>query len=106
MKKTIFREAFGNSQKIRILEVLIVGRDLDWSLTDIAEQADVGWTTLHRGFDSMIKSGLVKFSRTIGRAKLYKINEENLVAKELVKVFDLLMKDANNKAIEEVEISA
>ena len=105
MESTIFKEAFGNSPKIRILEVLILGRGLDWSLTDIAEQANVSWSTLHRIFDSMLQSGIVKFSRTIGKAKLYKINEKNLVAKELIKVFDLLTKEENKNVLTEIEVA-
>ena len=104
MANSIFREAFGNSPKTRILEVLIMGRGLDWSLTDIAEQAEIGWTTLHRIFDSMLKSSLVKFTRTIGKAKLYKINEKNLVAR--VRIFDLLMKEENNKVLDQIEVTA
>ncbi|MBI2499475.1 hypothetical protein HYV88_04505, partial [Candidatus Woesearchaeota archaeon] len=87
-------------------EVLINGRGLDWSLTDIAEQADVGWTKLHRIFNSMVKSELVKFTRTIGKAKLYKINEENMLARELIRVFDLITKERNNKILDKIEIIA
>ncbi len=106
METTIFRETFGNSPKIRILEVLINGRGLDWSLTDIAEQASVGWTTLHRIFSPMVKLGLVKFTRTIGKAKLYKINEENVMARELIRVFDLITREWDNKVLNKIEITA
>ena len=105
MKNTIFREAFGNSPKIRILEVLIIGRELDWSLTDITQQANVGWTTLHRIFNSMINSGFIKFTRTIGKAKLYKINKENPIANELIRIFDLLTKEENKNISKEVELT-
>ena len=106
MEKTIFTEAFGSSPKIKILEVLITGRELDWSLSDITEQANDGWTTLHRVFEPMVKSGLVKFTRTIGKAKLYKINEGNVVARELIRVFDTLMKEETMKVLNEIEIPA
>lgn len=106
METTIFRETFGNSPKIRILEVLINGRGLDWSLTDIVEQANVGWTTLHRIFNSMVKLELIKFTRTIGKAKLYKINEENGMARELIRVFDLITNEWNNKILNKIEIAA
>jgi|SRR3989344_7870886 len=106
MENTIFREAFGNSPKIRILETLIIGRELDWSLTDIAEQSNVGWSTLHRIFDSMIKSDIIKFNRTIGKAKLYKINHNNKIAKELIRIFDLLIKEETEKTIKNLEVTA
>lgn len=106
MEKTIFREAFGSSPKIRILEILICGRELDYSLSDVAEQANVGWTTLHKIFDSMVKSGRVKFTRAIGKAKFYQINQENIIARELVRVFDLLMIEESNSLFKQGELSA
>ncbi|MBI2672258.1 hypothetical protein HYX16_04965 [Candidatus Woesearchaeota archaeon] len=106
MENTIFREAFGNSPKLRILETLIIGRELDWSLTDIAEQSNVGWSTLHRIFDSMIKSEIIKFNRTIGKAKLYRINQNNKIAKELIRIFDLLIKEETEMAVKNIELTA
>ena len=90
-EKTIFRETLGDSPVIRVLDFLIEGRGLDYSLSDIAENSSIGWTTLHRIWDKMLKSGIVKPTREIGRAKLFKLNEENLAVKDLIKLYDTLL---------------
>lgn len=88
---TIFREALGNSPIIRVLDFLIEGRSLDYSLSDIAENSNIGWTTLHRIWNSLLGLKIVKPTRKIGRAKLFKLNEENPAVKELIRLYDTLL---------------
>ena len=88
---TIFRETLGDTPVIRVLDFLIEGRGLDYSLSDIAENSNIGWTTLHRIWNKMLKLGLVKPTREIGRAKLFKLNEENSAVKELIRLYDTLL---------------
>ncbi len=90
-KTTIFRETLGDTPVIRVLDFLIEGRGLDYSLSDIAENSNIGWTTLHRIWDKMLKSGIVRQTREIGRAKLFKLNEENPAVKDLIKLYDTLL---------------
>jgi hypothetical protein len=88
---TIFREALGDSPVIRVIDFLIEGRGLDYSLTDIAENANIGWTTLHRIWDNLLRLNIVVPTRKIGRAKLFKLNEKNPAVKELIKLYDTLL---------------
>ena len=46
---------------------------------------------MHRIWDKLLKSGMVKSTREIGRAKLFKLNEENPAVKELIKFYDTLL---------------
>jgi len=73
------------------MDVLIEGRDLDYSLTDIAENANIGWTTLHRIWDNLVLFKIVVPTRKIGKAKLFKINKENPSVKHLIKLYDSLL---------------
>ncbi len=88
---TIFREALGDSPVIRVLDFLIEGRGLDYSLTDIAKNANIGWTTLHRIWDNLLRLNIVIPTRKIGRAKLFKLNEENPAVEKLIKLYDTLL---------------
>ena len=88
---TIFREALGDSPVIRVLDFLIEGRGLDYSLTDIAENANIGWMTLHRIWDNLLRLNIVVPTREIGRAKLFKLNEENPAVEKLIKLYDTLL---------------
>ena len=94
---TIFREALGDSPVIRVLDFLIEGRGLDYSLSDIAENSNIGWTTLHRIWDKLLRLEMVKPTREIGRAKLFQLNEENPAIKELIKVYDTLLYQETEK---------
>ena len=94
---TIFREALGNSPVIRVLEYLIEGRGLDYSLSDIAENSSIGWTTLHRIWGKMLKTDMIKPTREIGRAKLFKLNEDSAAVKDLIRLYDTLLYNHTEK---------
>ena len=103
---TIFREALGDSPIIRVLEFLIEGRGLDYSLSDIAENSNIGWTTLHRIWDRLIKLRMVIPTREIGRAKLFRLNEENQAVKDMIRLYDTLLYQETEKYFsKELEIA-
>ena len=95
--ETIFTKAIGNTPKIKVLEFLIEGRELDYSVSDIAEGAGIGRTTLFRIWDDFIELGIVKPTRVIGNAKLYKLNLENAFVRKMVDLFDTLVIEPMNK---------
>ena len=100
---TIFRQALGDSPVIRVLDFLIEGRGLDYSLSDIAENANIGWTTLHRIWDNLLRLKIVKPTRQIGRAKLFKLNEDNPAVKKLIKLYDALLYLENEKYFSKIK---
>ena len=87
--KTKFNNFFGNSLKIKVIEFLIEGRELDYSISDIAEGAGIGRTTLFRIWNDFVESGIVKNTRNIGNAKLYKLNLANPFARKMADLFDM-----------------
>ena len=94
MEDTIFTKAVGNAPKIKVLEFLIEGRELDYSLSDIAEGSGIGRTTLFRIWSDFEELNFVKQTRTIGNAKLFKLNLENPFIKKFVELFDTLIIDS------------
>ncbi len=86
--ETLFRRALGDTPKIRVLEFLIEGRELDYSISDIAEGAEIGRATLFRIFDDLLKTGIIIPTRKIGNAKLFKLNIKNSFVQKLVGIFD------------------
>ena len=85
---TAFRKLFGDTPKIRVLEYLLEGRELDHSIGDIAEGAGINRVTLFRMWDKILKSKIVIHTRNIGNAKLYKLNMKNSRVKVLTDLFD------------------
>lgn len=90
-EKTIFMDFLGDSTKIKVLGFLIEGRELDYSISDIAEGAGIGRTTLFRIWNDFIKLEIVQHTRDIGNAKLYKLNIENKFVRKMVELFDTLV---------------
>ncbi len=97
MTKSVFLEVVGKSPRMKILQYLIEGRQFDFSLTDIAENAGVSWRTLHIIFPQLLKYSLVVKTREIGMAKLYRINKENNIAKKLIELYDYIIISNLNK---------
>ncbi|MEK6858115.1 MAG: hypothetical protein AABX39_06005 [Nanoarchaeota archaeon] len=103
-EKTIFVKTLGDTPIIRVLDFLIEGRDLDYSLTDIAENSNIGWTTLHRIWNDLEKNQVVKHTRMIGKAKLYRLNKENLAIKQLIRFYDTLLVQSANEVVNKKEL--
>lgn len=92
METSLFLEFFGDTPFFRVLDFLIENRGIDYSKTEIAKGAEIGWTTLYKTWDRLEKAKLVKQTRAYGNTKLYKLNLENPVVQQLLKLEMLLIK--------------
>ena len=95
--ETIFTKTIGDTPKIKVLEFLIEGRELDYSVSDIAEGAGIGRTTLFRIWNDFVELEIVKNTRNIGNAKLYKLDMSNNSVKKMIDFFDALVVEPLNK---------
>ncbi len=86
--ETLFRRALGDTPKIKVLEFLIEGRELDYHISDIAEGAGIGRTTLFRIWEDLIRTKIIVSTRHIGNAKLYKLNQNSVFVKKMIELFD------------------
>ncbi len=98
-EKTLFVRFLGDSPKIRVLDMLITGRELDYSITDIAEQAGIGRATFYRMMDELLKNKIISPARKFGNIRLYRINLENEFVKSLVNLYDNITNVASEKEI-------
>ena len=89
-EESIFLEHVGNSPRMRILQFFIEGRDFDYTLTDLLS-AGISWGTLNTLVPKLAALGIVVKTRKIGRATLYKINQENIAVKQLIGLYDNLI---------------
>ena len=104
-EESIFLEVVGDSPRMRILQYLIEGRNFDYTLTDMLN-SNVSWGTLNSEFSKLVKLGIVIKVREVGRAKLYKINSENLIAKKLMDLYDSLIQRELDLSIKEKLVTA
>ena len=86
--ETLFSKSLGDTPKIGVLEFLIEGRELDYNISDIAEGAEIGRTTLFRIFEDLLTNKIIIPTRIIGNAKLYRLNIKNPFVKKIIEIFD------------------
>lgn len=80
--KTLFLKTFGNSPVLRVLDFLVVNEDFDYSMTDVAKHASVGYATLKLFWENLEKNRIVINTRNVGKAKMYKLNFANPAVKK------------------------
>ena len=85
-EKSIFLQVFGSSPKMKILDFLLTWQGFDYSLTEVAEKTNVSYPIVANVIEDFLKIGLIKETRKIGKSKLFKLNEENELAKKLLKL--------------------
>jgi hypothetical protein len=93
-QKTVFLEVFGDSPIQKVLDFLIVNDDFDHSMTDIAELSAVGYSTLKLFWPKLEVSGIVKHTRTVGNAKMYELDTQNVVVKKLKELYWTVTKNS------------
>ncbi|MBS3102788.1 helix-turn-helix transcriptional regulator [Candidatus Woesearchaeota archaeon] len=98
-QESIFEEYFGDTPPVRVLNFLILGKDFDYSMTDIAEGSHVGWTSFTRAWKELERKKVVVHTRDIGRAKLYKLNTQDPTVQKLIKLHWEIIKSETDKML-------
>lgn len=99
MKESIFIKMMGDYPLIRILNHLLIFREFDYSMTDIAKESGVAWSTLNLLWPKIEKMSLVEYTRDVGRAKMYRLNIQDKKVHELVKFADAIVWANTNKSM-------
>lgn len=90
---------FGNSPQVKLIDLLLIGRGLEYSISDMAEHAGIGRSSVYRMLDKLIKKKIIVQTRKIGRIRLYDINEQNEKVKKLIKFVDSIAKHNTDQEI-------
>ena len=104
--KTAFLQIFGDSPMLRVLDFLIVNEDFDYSMTDIAAQSGVGYSTLKLFWKKLEESKIVKQTRVVGKAKMYRLNSDNPVVKKFRDFYWETTKQAVHEEVKEKKLIA
>ena len=74
----MLQELFGDGAMVKILDFLLDEWDLDFSKADVARETGVSWKTVNELWSRLEKFGLVEYTRTVNRAKMYRVNKNNV----------------------------
>ena len=99
------KHIFGETPATKMLDFLIDHEGYDYSKTEIAKHAGIGWTTINRHWSNLEDWNLVTPTRKIGRATLYKLNVENPIVSQLLE-FDEIAATYMSERIAEQELRA
>jgi len=69
---------------MRVLDFLIENSIFDYSRKDICKETGVSWNTMKGFWGVLEKKQVVVFTRKVGRAKMFKLNEKNPIVKKLL----------------------
>lgn len=99
--KSVFIEYFGDSPYIKVLDFLLVGQDFDYSMTEVARGAGVGWSVFTKVWKKLLEKNIIIPTRSIGNAKLFKLNKDNPAVQKLIKLDWELTKYETDKLFKE-----
>ncbi|GEM_PF-894256 len=84
--ETLFVKMLGYSPKLRILDIFLDNPYFDFSKSEVVRELGMSKQTFYKNFKDLEELEIVKPSRNIGRATLYRINTEHPLVKRLNEV--------------------
>ncbi|MGQ9781817.1 MAG: winged helix-turn-helix domain-containing protein [Nitrososphaeria archaeon] len=81
--ETLLVKMFGYSPKLRILDIFMDNPYFDFSKSELVKELGMSKQTLYKNFKDLEELEIVKVSRNIGRAIMYRINMEHPLVRKL-----------------------
>jgi AcrR family transcriptional regulator len=96
---SLLLKAFGDSPKLRIIDIFLTNPFFDFSKNELVRELGMSKQTLYKYFKDLEDLEIVRATRRIGRATLYKINLENPMVRMLNEyTTQLSLKEAERQA--------
>ena len=98
MDESIFLQIFGASPKMKVLDFLLTYQAFDYSLTEIARKTNVSYPIVVNIIEDFLKRGIIKETRKIGKARLIKLNTDNELVRQLLRLqWSLAVRELDKK---------
>jgi len=101
MEETLLIRSLGNSPTLRIVDFLLDNRLFDYTKNEILENVEIGRATFFKYWKELERLGIVKVTRKIGKANLYRLNEEDEIVQKIIELDTVLCKKAMKKVVQE-----
>ncbi len=90
-QKPVLSKFLGDTSMTKVIEFLIRNPGKEFTVSEIANGAGIGRTTLWEGnlLIKMIDVGLVTKTREIGSAKLFKLNTKSQTTRKLLDLYHI-----------------
>ncbi|HNX40229.1 MAG TPA: hypothetical protein PKK11_06560 [Methanothrix sp.] len=91
MEDSLFIRELGiKSPLLRILDFMMDNESFDYSKTDIAEGSGLSRATLFKAWPKLESLELISATRTVGQAKMYRLNRQSPIVKKLIELDDAI----------------
>ncbi|MBI2079155.1 hypothetical protein HYT84_00190 [Candidatus Micrarchaeota archaeon] len=84
--KSLLLEYFGDTPILRIIDFLLENRLFDYSKKQIIDETGLAKATFYKYWDKLVQLEVIKVTRSFGKTKLYKLNEQNPVVNKIKEV--------------------
>lgn len=72
---------FGETPLLKVLDFLLDFDSFDYSIGQISKETKTKWESVENALNFLMKKGIVKKTRKVGKAQFYMLNKENELAK-------------------------
>lgn len=100
-ERSLFVQTFGDTPYIRVIDFLMENDISDFSLQDICDHLGLARNTVSKVIETLLAMKIVKYTREVGRAKMIRINRENVVVQQLIELDFKLSKHYAEKVMNE-----
>jgi DNA-binding transcriptional ArsR family regulator len=91
--KPLFENIFGENNTIKVLDFLLMGKDFDFTLSQIASGTQLSRTAVRNAVEELINNGLIVVSRRDVKSAYYKINRETEKFSLLNKLYRVIQRE-------------
>jgi transcription initiation factor IIE alpha subunit len=95
-----FVKLLGNSPMIKVLDFLLVDREFDYSKKELSENSGISYNTLKSILPYLVSNEIIIKTRRIGKQDMFKLNTRNKYVKDMVLLFDSLIRHSAEDAKE------
>jgi transcription initiation factor IIE alpha subunit len=88
--------AYGSSPQMKIIDYLMDFPKNDFTQKEIFEALGMRKTTFHKYYYNLVDFGMIKVNRKIANAKLYSINTDSPIVKNIKKISIIFLKRLQN----------
>jgi len=99
-----FVKLLGNSPMIKVLDFLLVDREFDYSKKELAENSGISYNTLKSILPYLLSNEIIVKTRRIGKQDMFRLNTGNKYVKDMILLFDSLIKHSIEDAKEHAKL--
>lgn len=87
----VFVEFFGKDPRVKVLQCLLEGRELDFGVGDIAREIEINRVTAYQVMRELEEERIIVPTRKVGKGQLYKLNTENENVQLMIRTFNAML---------------